>query len=327
MNKALTVFLFFICFAFSEERTFGQRANLPLTASIPRIFLINGFDENVKDFTHNNGVGSVKLINGSYIYNKNSYSLTSNNLKKKIRQLFPDSLEAGICVLDWEAPGLPILMRKKPDDPEYQKVLKGYIEAITLAKKMRPNVDWGFYGIPFNEYWNRNKQWRDNCAKIVPLLKQCDIFCPALYEPFKAGQRYPGDDSVYVVENMKEMLQLAAQLDKKVLPFVWYRYHPSNKVIGLNLIPQSEFEQHVRLILSTNYKGLIADGLIVYEMTYNLSNPRIAQTPDLKSFVRLRNNNHRKIPLNSDLNNYRDSIVKVYCKRILKIARSNSQNK
>ena len=61
---------------------------------------------------------------------------------------------------------------------------------------------------------------------------------------------------------MKQMLILSRKFNKPVLPFVWHRYHPSNKQIGLQLIPINEFEKYIASILHTSYKGTKASGIV-----------------------------------------------------------------
>lgn len=309
------LFLYFLIFW--SINAIGQKSlNTTFNKAIPRIYFMDGFGKAFNEFAKSNGVGTAKLITRSYLYDINSNTLIPEKLVNRIREFFPDSLCKGVGILDWEGPAFLTLINGKVDDPAYQKALTNFINAIRLAKKQRPNVKWGFYGIPFNIYWHRDAHWKDNCNKIIPLLKFCDIFCPSLYEPYKANTFYQGDDSAYVTDNMKEMLELGDQLNKPVFPFVWYRYHPANKTIGLDLIPPSEFEQHVRQILSVRYRGLKAHGIIVYEMSYNLSNSWSSQAADLKPFEMMKKEGYDDGQLYHNISHYRDSLAIAYCKVI-----------
>ena len=98
--------------------------------------------------------------------------------------------------------------------------------------------------------------------QIGPLLQQCDILFPSIYIYYQDGKFTPNDNEAYGVENINEALKLGVQFNKPVLPFVWHRYHDSNRTIGLQLIPRDDFRTFITKILTTSYKSKHVDGLI-----------------------------------------------------------------
>jgi hypothetical protein len=87
-----------------------------------------------------------------------------------------------------------------------------------------------------------------------------------------------GSNEDYARDNLLESLSLAKELNKSVMPFVWHRYHDSNKTIGLQLIPSDEFKRYLNAVLSTSYKGTKVAGLVWWgsdQYYYNVKSPAL----------------------------------------------------
>jgi len=185
---------------------------------------------------------------------------------------------------------------------------------LKMAKALRPNVKWGFYAIPFTTYYKR-ETIKNNIAKIEQLLLQCDVFFPSLYTPYKEGTISKGDNEAFATDNVLAALVAAKRMNKPVLPFVWHRYHVSNKAIGLQLIPNDEFKRYLNTILSVNYNGYKVAGLVWWGSDtyfYNIKS---------KALV-----NEMSTSGHPDFATYRDNLIVNYGKEMLKtIKNSNSQ--
>jgi hypothetical protein len=220
-----------------------------------------GIDSQGQKFLNNNHIKQVALFDARYLDPTNSMSLNTITLTKAIKAAFPDPSSSGTAALDWEGDMLSNL-RKDSSSDEFKKSMTEFSEAIHLAKSLRPNVKWGFYYLPFTTYWKRNDQWKASNIQIEGLLKQCDILFPSLYIFYKEGSNGPGDNESYASENIYPILKLAKDLNKPVLPFIWHRYHDSNRDIGLQLIPLNDFRSFVNKLLSANYQGKRVSGLV-----------------------------------------------------------------
>lgn len=222
---------------------------------------MNGIDIQGQNYLNNNHIQQVAFFNGNDLDPDNSLSLNDVALKKAILKAYPDSSASGYALLDWEGDILNNL-RKDSTSAIFKSSIAEFIKAIKLAKALRPNVKWGFYYIPFTTFWNRKDQWQQPNQQIRALLLQCDVLFPSLYVFYKEGSTAPGDNEAYATENINQVLKLAKELNKPVLPFIWHRYHDSNRTIGLQLIPQDDFRNFINALLSASYKGKSIDGLV-----------------------------------------------------------------
>jgi len=179
--------------------------------------------------------------------------------RARIAKVFPDSAGAGIGVLDWEGSAFSKIRTGDPNSEDYKEALTRYTKAILIAKSMRPNMKWGYYALPFI---NRQKDYQAWNTAIAPLLQQCDVFMPSLYQYYPASSKKGDSESSYIKQNLTECLRLAAQYKKMVIPFIWHRLYPDNKEKGLALVSLTEFENRVKNISSTTYQGKGVDGLI-----------------------------------------------------------------
>ena len=222
---------------------------------------MNGIDIQGQNYLNNNHIQQVAFFNGNDLDPGNTMSLNEEALKKALIKSYPDSLASGYAILDWEGDILSNLT-KDSSSAEFKRSFKEFSRAIQVAKTLRPNIKFGFYFLPFTTYWNRKGQWQQPNQQIRALLLQCDVLFPSLYVFYKEGSTAPGDNEAYATENINQILKLAKELNKPVLPFIWHRYHDSNRTIGLQLIPQNDFRSFINALLSANYKGKSIDGLV-----------------------------------------------------------------
>lgn len=206
-------------------------------------------------FFRGNEINEVKLITETSIYKNNPLKVDETHLTNKINRIYPDKNEKGICALDWEGKALEILEKSDSDSPEFNKMLNEFIKALKIAKRLRPNIKWGYYGIPIQNYWHRNDNWRNRSRELLPLFKESDIIFPSVYDFYEDSVRSRAQDAEYVNDNIVLGLEIGARVNKPVMPFVWHRYHNSNKKKGFSLIPADEFKDHVDAALKANFQN------------------------------------------------------------------------
>ena len=222
---------------------------------------MNDLGEGSQRFIINNHIQQVTLLDQRYIDPNNKMQLDKNILTNAIKEKFPDSTAGGIGILDWEGDMLANL-KTSPQSAEFKKAMDAFTQVIQLAKSIRPNVKWGFYYLPFTTYWNRDDKLIMANQQVKPLLEQCDILFPSLYIFYKDGSVSANDNEAYASDNINQILMIAKSLNKPVLPFIWHRYHDSNRNIGLQLIPIGDFKKFIDQIVRANYSGKRISGLV-----------------------------------------------------------------
>jgi len=183
-------------------------------------------------------------------------------LKKQIATAFPEKYEKGVAYLDIESPYFEKLRDLDLNHAEFKRALKLYLDILNIAKNERPNVKWGYYGIPFTTYWERTPSFYDKNFKISKLLTACDIFFPSLYTFYENNEVPKDENKRYAIENTTESIKLGISFKKPVIPFIWHRYHPSNPRVGLKVIPDAEWFENIENIASVQVNGKKVDGIL-----------------------------------------------------------------
>ncbi|HJP63933.1 MAG TPA: hypothetical protein VJ844_10840 [Mucilaginibacter sp.] len=229
-------------------QSFGQSGK-----NIPVYICMSDISPDVKQKLQQMGYSFVTL------FDMYTPTLDEAAFRARINKVFPDSSATGIGVLDWEGPAFSRIRTGDPNSQDYKDALTLYTKAILIAKSMRPNMKWGYYALPFINRQNNYKSWN---TAIAPLLQQCDVFMPSLYQYYPASSKTGDSESSYIKQNLAECLRLATQYNKMVIPFIWHRLYPDNKEKGLALVSLSDFDNRVKNIANTTYQGKRVDGLV-----------------------------------------------------------------
>jgi hypothetical protein len=211
-----------------------------------------------------NKVGNVRLINMGFVDVNNMAIVDEQRLKSQILALFPTKTEKKFGMFDWEGLALESLVNLPESSPEYKRVFGEFIKAYRIAKKLRPNVKFGFYGLPFAAYWTRDKNWRSTNFKLVPLFREFDVIFPCIYDFYLDSNPFAGKalDSLYVSENVELALELASLVKKPLYPVINHRWQSSDEKCFQCLIPLDEFISHANSALAANFKGTKVNGLV-----------------------------------------------------------------
>jgi hypothetical protein len=284
----LTVLIQLSCI--SREVSYAQSNKVKL------YICMSDLSDNSRQTLQQNGAEFTTLIN---VPSKNN-KVDAAVLEKKIIASYPDINKPGIGVLDWEGVPYNALRNKKNNVSDFQSSLSEYITALHIAKTTRPNIKWGYYGIPFAAF-NNQDQLKNTNDQIDQVLKECDVLCPSLYEPYPVSSIGKNADYSYVDGNVKLAIQYGQKYNKQVLPFIWYRLN--NIKLGYQLIPVNEFNQHIKSILGVKVNNKGIDGLIWWGADvyyYNMKNPVLM----------------KELPTNMNFKDYHDRLITNYSKSI-----------
>jgi len=143
-------------------------------------------------------------------------------------------------------------------------------ETLRECQRLRPNIQWGFYGLPPRDYWlhRRNDQagidrWKArNDQELAWLWDQTDALYPSVYTFYAStpgtpgkGQDAPSDNAKYIRANIEEAVRLAN--GKPVYAFVWWRYHSSNQQFGDQFLTPLNLKQALTNPLESGATGVV----------------------------------------------------------------------
>lgn len=213
------------------------------------------------NFMNMNGLERVYLIgldDALPRFNKKTLATTLDNL-------IPDKNQIGYAVLDWEGVFLAALRGTNTTGYSYNAILNRFISTIKYAKMLRPNLKWGFYGLPPRRYRGVPLNFIEHNDL---LYKELDFFSPSIYlwyedlDGVKAEGLGNKFTTHFMASNLKYALKLGAKLNKPVYPFVWMRY---SETYYPKIIDITSFTQYIKSILTTDNFGRKVDGIIWWD--------------------------------------------------------------
>jgi hypothetical protein len=301
--KWMTAFSFvLLCVCFSQCVS-GQK-KLALEGNNRQLYLcMSGTGTAANTSGGTNDIGTVQLIGGGDISSGNTLNINTLTLTKAIRKAFPDSLMQGIGVLDWEGKELGILRRLPATDPSFKTALSKMMTLLDIAQQLRPNVSWGFYGLPVREFWKRNSDWRESGDRIMPLLQKQDILFPSVYLLYSSAAVTTLTASDYTKDNVRQAIRLGAKVNKPVLPFVYHRYP------DFSLVPLDVFRKQAEDILSQEVAGKKVAGIVWWgadNYYYRTKNKVLV----------------REAAREQDAQQHFDSLIQQYSQELLKVVKA-----
>lgn len=268
----------------------AQAQTVKATKENPRLYMaISGLGDKANAYVQQqSNISTAKMIGQSSIVTKNSLNVDSVSLTNIIRKIYPDKNATGVCILDWEGEALDILTNKHEDDPGYQKIATQFKRAVIIAKRERPNVQWGIYGLPFRTV-SANEKWQRQCYQLRDLLKYVDVICPSLYMIYSERVVSRSYNERYIENNLRIALELGQELNKPVLPFVWPRWQGKGDSF-MTLVPADAFSAYVKKIMDAQVNGNKPAGLVFWDgevFYYKQKQKQISkEAPNLESFVK-----------------------------------------
>ncbi|MGF7231481.1 hypothetical protein [Arachidicoccus sp.] len=206
--------------------------------------------------------------------------------------LFPSVSGKGIGVLDWEGKAMTAL--RDPSSSGYSQAINLFIQAIRIAKKMRPNVRWGYYALPYRTFWGMDDLWRKNNEGLKSILNETDIIFPSVYMLYTDGQVTSGKNRSYISNNISLALRLGQICNKPVMPFVTDRWQPSAKGFANKVIPKTDFVKYISEINKVVYNNHTISGIVWWGSPfydYKMKNPVVrAEARSESEFVDIQDN-------------------------------------
>ncbi|CAH1118722.1 unnamed protein product [Phaedon cochleariae] len=239
------------------------------------------------------------LKNGSASVLRNGGVPQAGNLTKHLEifaafldELIPDDEFAGVGVIDFESwrpifrqnfgvleeyknLSIAIEKRKHPFWPttwiekeakiQFESSARKFMEeTLFLAKLMRPNATWGYYGYPYCFNMSPNNM-RGGCPKEVVeennrlewLFELTDNLYPSIY---LENIRLNESDRVKLIEGrIEESHRVIKRMNKKentnIVPYFWYKYHDTHEFLSKN-----DLFNAFTVLASSDINGLVIWG-------------------------------------------------------------------
>jgi hypothetical protein len=261
-KEARCLFLFFVL-VLSMPACMVTKKSVRKINGIEVYECLNGTGEKARNLMSEIGIGQMLLLGENLIFDSQLKELRKSDIKSTLDEKVPSHNYNGIIVLDWEGEKMSDILEGAADGTgKFISASEMFIQAYDYVKLLRPRATVGFYGFPARNYWNRNEEWEKQNQKIGLFLSQFDAIFPSVYDFYETTDANREQELSYVRENVAAALEVGARYKLPVYPFVWHRYHDSNKEVGLNLIPLDEFREHVREVSSTVFNGEKVKGII-----------------------------------------------------------------
>ncbi|MBL1410339.1 hypothetical protein [Sphingobacterium faecale] len=258
-------------------------------------------DVKLSIYLKDNGIQKVLFIDEHAFATGTYFGFNEQKLRKSVEELYPDPLATGFCYIDLEAPYIDELVNEPSDTETFKRSLSYYLQILRSVKKLRPNVKWGYYGIPFTTYWNLDESdwFVENIQKIESLIIESDVLFPSMYFFYSDEESNGFQNDTYVKQNIENLIKISAKYNKMLLPFVMERFHPSNRKLGLQKIPEQQFLRHIRNMLEVTVEQRRIDGIVWWNADKyfynNKTTKNIGYSKDVKRFLQDNSRSHLKL--------------------------------
>lgn len=245
MKKILCLFFLSIAFHCSSQQS--------------RLFIVTDEEGgDVMSLLKERKLNEAKIIYGKYIYRKSYPYFMESSFRAQVRKLFPNAKSTGVGIIDWEGPGYEDLMGQSGQRAQ-KRVLAEFEKALSIAKELRPNVKWGFYGIPFRVSTAGKikdlNEWTQSNEQIRRLMEACDILVPVIYDSYSFKTF---SESLRILQSEYEnAIKYGEECDTEVMPIIWHRYHKTINGERTPLMDPNKFEQIVNM-LNEQKKGVVS---------------------------------------------------------------------
>ncbi len=211
-----------------------------------------------------NGIKRVAFINDVQFLSKSEkFSIDKEALQAELQRAYPDKNAVGTAYIDLEAPYLDWLMHADVNSAEFKKSKQLFLDVLSYVKRERPNVKWGYYAIPFTDYWNRKPSFYAGNNRIAEIIRTSDVLFPSIYI-FYNYLSFKRENESYIRDNTRESIKTALKYGKPVYPMVMTRYHPSNAKVGDKSIAFDDFDFYVKTIAAETVAGKRVDGIALW---------------------------------------------------------------
>lgn len=222
------------------------------------------YSKNVSDYLLQTNCAVAHLLTQNMIDPDKDQQPDLDVVKKFTAELYPDANATGLFVVDWEGQGFNDLRKYDKDDSRFKAAEEAYIRLVSAIKEYRPGLKVAVYGLPFRSFSDAQRaQNADN--KLDGLLSKCDALTPSLYIMYTNEEVGEQRNMDYLKQNMDQFLSYGARLKKPVIPFFWYKVHPSNKKYGMSVMPKGYVQKYLSLLSTYSGQAGKLNGIIWWE--------------------------------------------------------------
>ncbi|MEE2912619.1 MAG: hypothetical protein VX436_02320 [Planctomycetota bacterium] len=93
----------------------------------------------------------------------------------------------GPIVMDYEKPWWEELRSATITSERLKKLMEPYVKGLKIARKLRPNAKWGYYGIPTRR--NTSPKWLEQGHSLEPIFANSKALFPAIYDCSRGKDR------------------------------------------------------------------------------------------------------------------------------------------
>lgn len=273
MKFVLKVFVALVLFGCQMTR--GQRQS-----DFKFYTFYDRYDHETKSYLKNNGYVEATLITPFYIdpHKKNKAELVY--VKRFIERTFPEKNQSGVCVVNWEDKPYQDMINFKKSDKSFIQASAEFEKVVSYIKELRPNLKVGVYGFPVRVVSEgMEKLSADN--KFDALFRVCDFISPSLYLMYTDEEKGHEWNLNYFSRNLDLAKSYAKRLGKPVIPFVWSKIHPSNKVSGMKPIPVEVMKSYLEFI--HHYDNNMVAGVFWWDPKPQAGNSNVSEKAQLSS--------------------------------------------
>lgn len=257
LNKLVIVIIIVILFISCADKKISTSSMDEET----KLLICNSLTKDINNFILNSPAKKIGIFGRAFLDPKKDGTFDKEIFKNRLFKSFPNKNLEGIILLDLE--GINFINILRGSKEEKKKSIDIFIEIIKYAKNLRPNVKFGYYGIPDRKYWHFNKKWEENISAWVEIIKHSDIIFPSVYKLYPDSVNGIEKENEYIYTNINRALIIKEQTKKPVFPVLSNRYHFGNKAHGMDLIPLEEFELYVERITKVQTENnTLIDGIV-----------------------------------------------------------------
>ena len=94
---------------------------------------------------------------------------------------------SGPIGMDYEKPWWKELRQETISESRLSEIMDVYIRGLQVAKRIRPNALWGYYGLPTRR--NTSKNWIDQGLSLEPIISESQTLFPSIYDCSRGKDR------------------------------------------------------------------------------------------------------------------------------------------
>ncbi|MEE2819857.1 MAG: hypothetical protein VX615_04515 [Planctomycetota bacterium] len=214
-------------------------------------------------YTKAQGITRVPIAYHGGVDTNASGKISQENIQqfsKWVNRTIPIGYE-GPIVLDYEAPWWLELRAKTISKTRLNEICAVYEEGLEVAKSLRPNAQWGYWGLPSGRH--TNPEWLNQGLSLSTILNGSNAIYPEVYDCNKNATAYGK-----VQDHIETALEQTGG-KQPVYVYVSPRYCGENGDRS-HFVPDDDFLHHVNAALQaswTNAKGKVykVQGIILWD--------------------------------------------------------------